>query len=300
VKSGELAFHDWLRRHRATSPDLRIPLGDDAAVIRWSPRYDLVVTTDAVAQGSHFLGTDPPRLIGRKALAVSLSDIAAMGAEPRFAFVTATLPHGFPARLPREISRGMSALAARHGVVVAGGDTNAHRGGIVLSTTVIGRARPGRAISRSGAKAGDLIAVTGALGGSFSGGRHFTFMPRVAEGLSLVKLGPPSAMMDVSDGLMLDLSRLIAMSGVGARVFADSVPVHPDAGRGRKARDRALSEGEDFELLFTMPEARLRKVLRAWKLRTPITVVGQIVGRGFTIVRDGIESRAQPRGFQHH
>jgi thiamine-monophosphate kinase len=296
----EQAFLDWVRKTAGRSTELRVPIGDDAAVIRWDGRWDLVVTTDAIAEGSHFLAGDPPGLVGRKALAVSLSDIAAMGAEPRFAFASAVLPRGFPTDLPRAITRGLRQLAAEHGVVLAGGDTNAHRGGIVISTTVLGRVPRGRAVTRSGARAGHVIGVTGALGGSFAKGRHLRFTPRVAEGLALARLGPPSAMMDVSDGLLLDLSRLTKMSRVGARIFADAVPVHPDAGRERSAAlDRALSEGEDFELLFTMPRRKFEKVLAAWKLPTPITAVGEIVPKGYTIVRDGIERRARPRGFEH-
>jgi thiamine-monophosphate kinase len=238
--------------------------------------------------------------VGRKALAVNLSDIAAMGAAPKFAFASAVLPRGFPASLPRELTLGMAALGKLHGVVLAGGDTNVHDGGLVISTTVLGRVRRGRAVTRGGARPGDLVAVTGALGGSLASGRHLAFQPRVAEGLALARLGPPSAMIDVSDGLLLDLSRLIAMSAVGARVLADEVPVHADAGRDRKrALDRALSEGEDFELLFTMSAARLRRVIAAWRLPTPITVVGEIVPRGFTIVRGGVERKAKPLGFQH-
>jgi thiamine-monophosphate kinase len=300
VKRGEQAFLDWLRKTRARTRDLSIPIGDDAAVIRWHPGYELVVTADAIAEDSHFLSGDPPALVGRKALAVNLSDVAAMGAEPRFAFATAALPRGFAPGLPRALTLGMRRLAAEHGVVLAGGDTITHPGGLVISVTLVGRVRTGRAISRSGARVGDVIAVTGALGGSLVKGRHLRFHPRVAEGRALAKLGPPSAMMDVSDGLLLDLHRLATMSGVGARVFADRVPVHRDAGKDRdEALDRALSEGEDFELLFTMAPARFRALGRAWKLRTPVTAIGEVVAKGLSLVRGGVERRTRPRGFEH-
>jgi thiamine-monophosphate kinase len=300
VKAGEIAFLDWLRAHRDTAADLLVPIGDDAAVIRGDARHDLVVTTDMIAEGSHFLGSDPPGLVGRKALAVNLSDLAAMGAEPRHAFVTAALPRGFPAALPRRITRGIRSLAAEHGVVLAGGDTISHDGGLVLSITLLGRVRPGRAVTRSGARAGDVVAVTGALGGSLRRGRHLRFDPRVAEGRALARLGPPSAMMDVSDGLLLDLSRLAAMSRVGARIFAERVPVHADAGRGAAALERALSDGEDFELLFTMAPGDFRRVARAWRLATPITAIGEVTRRrGLTIVQGGVERRTRPRGFEH-
>jgi thiamine-monophosphate kinase len=296
MKKGEQAFLDWLRKTVPGSPALAVPIGDDAAVIRTGGRNDLVVTTDAIAEGTHFLRSDPPRLVGRKALAVCLSDVAAMGAEPTFAFVSAVLPRNFAPELPRALTRGLAALAREHSVVLAGGDTSSHRGGIVLAVTLLGRVRAGRAVTRSGARAGDVIAVTGALGGSLARGRHLRFPPRLPEARALVALGPPSAMMDVSDGLMLDLWRLTRMSGVGARVFADRVPVHRDAGR---ERDRAFREGEDFELLFTIGRRAFDRLAQRWRLRTPLTAIGEIVREGFTVVEDGVERKARPRGFEH-
>jgi thiamine-monophosphate kinase len=296
MKGGEQAFLDWLRRSVTSSRDLAVPIGDDAAVIRWGGAHDLVVTTDAIAEGTHFRKSDPPRLVGRKALAVCLSDIAAMGAEPTHAFVSAVLPRGFSPALPRDLTRGIAALAREHGVVLAGGDTASHRGGTVLAVTLLGRVRTGLAVTRSGARPGDVLAVTGALGGSFARGRHLRFEPRLAEARALVRLGPPTAMMDVSDGLLLDLWRLTRLSGVGARVFADRVPVHRDAGR---RRERALSEGEDFELLFTMGRERFDHVVRRWRLPTPVTAIGEIVRRGFTLVENGVSRRARPLGYEH-
>jgi thiamine-monophosphate kinase len=296
MKKGEQAFLDWLRKTARPSRDLAVPIGDDAAVIRAAGAYDLVVTTDAIAEGTHFLAADPPGLVGRKALAVCLSDIAAMGAEPTFAFVSAVLRKGFPPELPKALTRGIATLARRYGVVLGGGDTSSHRGGTVLAVTLLGRVRRGRAVTRSGARPGDVVAVTGALGGSFARGRHLRFEPRLREARELVRLGPPSAMMDVSDGLLLDLWRLGRMSGVGARVLADRVPVHRDAGGDR---ERALSEGEDFELLFTMAPKAFERLTRAWRLPTPLTAIGEIVRRGFTTVSGGIERRTRPRGFEH-
>jgi thiamine-monophosphate kinase len=294
MRRGEQAFLEWLARRAATRPGLTVPLGDDAAVFAVPGNCEAVVTTDTIAAGSHFRAADPPGLVGRKALAVSLSDIAAMGAEPAYAFAAAALPRGFAPSLPRAITRGMARLAKQWNVALAGGDTVSHAGGLVITTTVIGFVRAGRAVRRSGARPGDVIALTGAVGGSLRSGRHLRFAPRVREGIALAALGPPSAMMDVSDGLLLDLWRLARASGVGARIHADRVPVH----RGAR-RDRALSEGEDFELLFTMaPEVFLR-VKRRWRLPVPITVVGEVVRRGFTIVENGVERMAEPRGYEH-
>jgi thiamine-monophosphate kinase len=223
-----------------------------------------------------------------------------MGARPRLAFAAAALPRGFSNALARELTRGMAGLAARHGVVLAGGDTVSHAGGIVITTTVVGLVRSGRAITRGGAKTGDVIAVTGALGGSLARGRHLRFEPRLEESRALVALGPPSAMMDVSDGLLLDAWRLLRASGRGGRIDADRVPVHPDAGRpGAASRERALSDGEDFELLFTMPRRRFESCARKWRLPVPIRAIGEVVARGFTLVEGGVERRVKPRGYEH-
>src|SRR6185369_13760842 len=138
------------------------------------------------------------------------------------------------------------------------------------------------------------------LGGSRMRGRHLRFAPRVVEALALVELGPPTAMMDVSDGLLLDLWRLVRKSGAGARVDGDRVPVHRDAGRpGRASRDHALSDGEDFELLFTMPPRLFDRALRKWRLPVPLTAIGTVVRRGFTLALNGVERSAEPRGYEH-
>ncbi|HYC78587.1 MAG TPA: thiamine-phosphate kinase [Planctomycetota bacterium] len=300
---GEEAFLERLIAARDRAADLPVPIGDDAAVFRAPAGCEIVAACDAICEGTHFRPGTPPEAIGRKALAVNLSDFAAMGAEPRFALVAASLPRGFSAELADRITAGLRRTAAEFGCVLAGGDTATHDGPLGLATTVIGFVRAGAAVRRDGARPGDVVAVTGALGGSFGAdgmGRHLTFTPRLAEARALVAAGPPSAMMDVSDGLTLDLARLCRRSGVGVRLDLDRTPIHPDAGPpGPAARARAASDGEDFELLFTAPPDVFRRLLAGWRSPTPITAIGEIVPAGMTVVEGGVERPMIPRGYEH-
>lgn len=299
---GEDAFLERLVASRDEAPDLIVPVGDDAAVLAAPPGTEIVVAADAVVEGTHFAAGTPEEAIGRKALAVNLSDLAAMGALPRFAFATASLPRGFRAAVADRITAGLRALAREFDVLLAGGDTVVHDGPLGLSVVVVGFVERGRAVVRGGARPGDALYVTGPLGGSYPSGRHLSFRPRVREGRALARLGPPSAMMDVSDGLLLDLDRLCRRSGVGARLFADRIPVHEDARRaGGDAFERALSDGEDFELLFAAgPEAAARIEAGAADAGLDLRRCGEITAaRGISLVKDGVDVPVVPRGYEH-
>ncbi len=299
--AGEDAFLERLVAARDEAPDLIVPIGDDAAVFRPPAGMDVVVAADAIAEGVHFFAGTDPFLIGRKALAVNLSDIAAMGAVPRFLFATASLPQGFAPEFADRVTAGLRSLAAEHGVLLAGGDTITHDGPFGLSVTVVGYVERDGAIRRDGARPGDVVAVTGALGGSLASGRHLSFEPQLKVGRLLRASGPPSAMMDVSDGLLLDLDRLCRRSGVGAVLEAEAIPIHADvlAGPGDPL-ERALTDGEDFVLLFTAsPEAfgRIRAVLKDDP--TPIKI-GEISSvPGIRIRTGGVEGTVEPRGYVH-
>jgi thiamine-monophosphate kinase len=298
---GEDAFLERLIAARDEAPDLTVAIGDDAAVVRPPPGMEIVVAADAIVEGVHFVPGTPFDLIGRKALAVNLSDFAAMGAVPRWVFATASLPRGFAGASADRITAGLRTTARAYDAVLAGGDTVTHDGPLGVSVTVVGWIEPGRAVTRSGARVGDVVAVTGALGGSFPSGRHLTFDPRVMEGRALARFGPPSAMMDVSDGLLLDLDRLCRRSGVGAALVAERIPVHADArAAGGDALERALSDGEDFELLFTAAPDVFAKIRAAWTSPTPITAIGEIrAGRGILVSQRGVETPVAPRGYEH-
>ncbi|MBX3427006.1 MAG: thiamine-monophosphate kinase [Pirellulales bacterium] len=280
----EREFVEWLVANLPPSPLLRIGPGDDAAVLAWPPEGDLVATTDAITDQVDFLleEVDPVR-VGRKALGVNLSDLAAMAAEPVAALVSLVLPRrGAGGRSTRELAeaiyRGMLPLAEQHACVIAGGDTNTWDGPLAISVTALGRVGPGGALLRSGARPGDQVLVTGALGGSLLG-RHLDVEPRVREALLLRERFELTAGMDVSDGLALDASRLAAASGCGLVIDPAAVPIAPAAHElasrsGRMPLDHALGDGEDFELLVTAPAVEAERLLREQPLGIPVTRVG--------------------------
>ncbi len=306
----ETDFVAWLVSRLPADPRLEVPPGDDAAVLRPPALRRTVITVDMLMEGTDFiLGSDcSPQAVGHKALAVSLSDLAAMGARPEAAVVAVALPkHGGDA-LGRGIQAGVELLAAEHGVVLAGGDTNAWDGPLVISTTAIGSVAPGAAWRRDGARPGDLLVVTGAFGGSLLG-RHLDVKPRVKEALFIAQGFPVHAAIDCSDGLSLDLARMMAASGTRGVMRLADVPIHPDAVR-RAARDggtpldRALGDGEDFELILALSADAAHRLVAAAgtpPLDLQITVIG-VVEEGAGLVAeaaDGSRSPLEPRGFVH-
>lgn len=281
----ELELVRWLSENLPAHPLLRIGIGDDAAVVRWSGDRDLVVTTDAVTDQVDFiLAETDPALVGHKALGVNLSDLAAMAAEPVAVVVSLVLPRARVGRLSAlelavELYRGMLPLAEQFGVAIAGGDTNTWDGPLAISVTAFGRVTERGPLTRSGARPGDVLLVTGALGGSILG-RHLRVEPRVREALLLNERYELTAGMDISDGLALDASRLAAASGCGVALRLDSVPISDDAVElasrdGKTALEHALGDGEDFELLFAAPQEVAERIVREQPLGVPVTVIGQ-------------------------
>jgi len=308
----ETEFVSWLLGRIPADPRLEVPPGDDAAVLRPPAMRRTVVTVDMLSEGVDFiLGPDcPPEAVGHKALAVSLSDLAAMAARPEAAFVAVTLPRQGGDAIGRALHEGIAALAAAHGVTIAGGDTNAWDGPLVISVTAIGSVAPGRAWRRDRARPGDAIVVSGACGGSLLG-RHLAVTPRCREACAIAERFTVHAAIDVSDGLALDLARMMAASGTGAVLDAAAVPIHADAvrmsglpGDGRTPLDHALGDGEDFELLLTLPAAEAARLVAAAKtaaLDLPLTSVGTVVaGSGLAVRRaDGTQTPLEPSGFVH-
>ena len=261
---GEFQLIDWIRQRSSPHPQVPIGIGDDAALLAPMPGEVVIVTTDRLLDGRHVLvGQAAPELIGRKALAVNLSDIAAMGGRPIAAFISWALPRHGGRDLAQSLFAGMLTLAEEFHVAIAGGDTNSWDGSLVINVTLVGETVGGRRILRSGAKPGDSIFVTGPVGGSL-GGRHLTFTPRVRESLDLVQRVQVSAMLDLSDGIASDLRHILTQSGVGATLEARSIPIHPDVDRTLPHSEqlhRALADGEDFELLFTLSPSEEQRLL---------------------------------------
>lgn len=274
-------------------------IGDDAAVIKWTKDKYLLFTCDMLIEGVHFdLRKATPFQIGWKALARNISDIAAMGGMPKYALVSVGLDAKLPVRFADEIYRGLASIARIFRVNIVGGDT-VKSGNLVIDVSLIGYVEKKNLVSRSGAKPGDVILVTGSIGGSIKG-KHLNFVPRAAEARRLVKGFKVNSMIDISDGLLLDLQRILSASRAGARIYEDAVPVSGKAG----SLSEAVRDGEDFELLFTMSAKEARRLLRTTsaKIAAPVTKIGEIVGRtyGLRLVRkDGSEERVKAEGYLH-
>jgi thiamine-monophosphate kinase len=305
----ESDFIAWLRKRLPPHPQLLLGPGDDAAILQLSRDAGCVVTVDMLNDGVDFrLAEIDPRRAGRKALAVNLSDLAAMAAKPVAAVVALALPRVGGGELAVALYEGMVPLAERYGVAIAGGDTNSWDGPLAISITAIGETTPRGPLLRGGAKPGDLILVTGSFGGSILG-KHFDFEPRVPEALLLNDRYELHAGIDCSDGLSLDLSRMAAESNVGAVLDLKTIPI-ADAARqlanakpaGGAALDHALSDGEDFELILAVPPAEAARILRDQPLSgVPITVIGEFIATPGLWQTDvsGVRSPLYPRGFEH-
>jgi len=258
-------------------------IGDDAAVLSAPPGSDLLLTTDLLVEERHFVlgpGGAAPHDVGWKALAVSVSDVAAMGGRALWAVVSVALRDDLVGTFADELTAGLLACAERHGVALVGGDTTGTPGPVVVNVALVGAVAAGGAVRRGGARPGDAVCVTGALGGSLLG-RHLRPTPRQDESLSLVQGGAVHAMIDLSDGLSSDLGHVLDASGVGAEVWADRIPLHDDAHRaarasGRSALSHALDDGEDFELLFCVAPERAEELVRSGLCGTPVAWVGRI------------------------
>ncbi len=285
-------------------------VGDDCAVLDLGVPDRLVLfKTDAVVEGIHFTAETPPEKIGRKALARCLSDIAAMGGAPTHALVTLALPREFDVARVEVIYAGMSAFAAQHRVAIVGGETTTNPGQILLSIALLGTVAKGRQILRSGARGGDAIFVTGELGGSLAG-KHLDFEPRLDEARWLAEHFTIHAMTDLSDGLAGDLRHILKASGVGAELLASAIPVSREAKlRGKEsslakpALVAALTDGEDFELVFTVAGKDAVPLLDAWKKQFPdvkLSCIGKITKEPGLRLRDQRGARELgAKGYEH-
>jgi thiamine-monophosphate kinase len=255
-------------------------------------------------EGTHFDAAAGWKLIGRKALAVSLSDMAAMAARPRFALCAVGLSDKLAAGDAKNIFRGMQELAADFGCQIVGGDVTSWTGLTSICVTVFGEPAGKAPLTRGGAKSGDRILVTGELGGS-AASRHMSFLPRVVEAIYLSQNYTVHSCIDISDGFGLDLNHILEESGVGALVYEDAIPVSAaaikaSATSGKTPLDHALSDGEDFELLLTMSPKEAERLLADRELGTAISVVGGITPGGFVIQgKDGKIRKYKPEGYVH-
>jgi thiamine-monophosphate kinase len=298
----------YLRRRIGSHPSLRLGIGDDAAVLCMGGAEECVMTVDMLMDHVDFeLAAADPRRVGRKALAVNLSDLAAMAARPLAGVVALALPRAGGMALAVDLYEGLLPLAEQYGLAIAGGDTNSWDGPLVLSVTLLGR--PGRRgpLLRSGARPGDRILVTGSFGGSILG-RHFDFSPRVDEAVLLHERYGLRAGIDASDGLSLDLARLAEESGCGAELATAAIPIAEAArrlaqqrGDGSTPLDHALSDGEDFELILAVAPEEAARALAEQPLGVPLTEIGRFVAeRGlWQLDESGGRRPLAPQGYLH-
>jgi thiamine-monophosphate kinase len=303
-------------------------LVDDAGLLRPARGYEIVVTTDALVAGVHFYADDPPASVARKALAVNLSDLAAKGAKPDGFVLTLALPHGWTEEWLAAFAKGLAAMAQECGCPLIGGDTVATPGPLTLSITAFGSVPAGRMLLRSGAKPGDAVLVSGTIGDgalglkvhgpdkpawvarlseaerAFLAGRYLHPQPRLA--LAAALQDHASAAMDISDGLVGDLAKLLKASGVGAEIELEAVPFSP-AARAAVIADPALAElawtgGDDYEILCTVSEKEYSALIAAAaELSLPLVPIGRITAEaGVVRYREKGRAREFARGSFSH
>jgi thiamine-monophosphate kinase len=298
----ELDLIRWIRRRIGTRRGrIVVDSGDDAAVLKVG-RGNLLFKTDSVIDGVHFDSrTARPEAVGHKAIARCLSDIAAMGCYPTFAVVAIMIPKNAREVYIKRVLAGLDRTAERYDTPVVGGDVKSHHGKLAISVALLGETRDLEPVRRGGARIGDAIAVTGSLGGSILR-KHLQFHPRVREGLELNRRFELHAMIDVSDGLTTDLGHLCDESRVGALLFEDRLPISADAKKlsrrdRRSPLDHALNDGEDYELLFTLPGIQAPKLERSRLGR----VIGQVTGMSgiYLQSKSGEPREVARRGWEH-
>lgn len=296
----ELDFIEWIYTQGKFDPAVvKTGPGDDLAVVQCGPE-GLLVGTDQVLDGVHLIVAEHgPRAAGRKAMARNLSDVAAMAALPLAAVATVSLPKGFSQHDAQEIYRGLREIGDAFDCPVVGGDVGSWAHPLAVCVTILARPRGIEPVLRRGAKPGDAICVTGNFGGAWRSPKHLLFTPRIAEARVLAGQFGVHAMIDVSDGLARDLGHICRASGVGAQVVAAGVPVSAAAGPAGLAA--ALHDGEDYELLFALPEHAAGELLAKQPLGVPVSRIGTIVEGDELVLIDagGRGKPLRPMGWEH-
>jgi len=294
-KIGEFGLISRLKKLIKTDPSVIKGIGDDCAVLKYDKYNYQLLTCDMLVEGIDFTRKDKPFLVGRKALAISISDIASCGGVPRYALVSLGMSKSTSVDLVDQIYRGMISLAKLYKINIVGGDLSSAKS-LTINVSLLGEVEKKNLLLRNGAKPGDFIFVTGELGGSILG-KHLKFTPRLKETRFLVKNFKINSMIDVSDGLAQDLGHILEESNVGAFIYEKLLPLSSQA---RDLAD-ALYTGEDFELLFTMPRKEAAKLMHM-KKRINCRLIGEIVERneGLRLVdKKGSIKLLKSRGFRH-
>lgn len=277
-----------------------IGIGDDMAQARLSKDSSVLITTDMLLDGVHF---DTKKAtfeqIGYKAMAASLSDCAAMATIPLAAVVSVALPKNFGSQKLKKLHKGILIAAKRYNCPLIGGDITSWSSPLAVNVAMLSRPAATRPVKRSTAKIGDIICVTGSLGGSIIK-RHLEFEPRLKESLAIAEAGA-NAMIDISDGLSTDLNHISRLSKKGAIIEAAKIPISRDANKTGNSLKSALNDGEDFELLFTIPPKGFESLKKRWRFKVKLSAIGKVVGGSSVKIKmpDGEINKLLPRGYDH-
>ena len=293
-KLGEFGLIERIKKSIKTDKSVIVGPGDDCAVLELDKNNYQLFTCDMITEKIDFTAKDNPFLIGRKALAVSISDIAACGGIPKYAVVSLGLPKDSNLKLTDSLCKGMLDLAKQYKINIVGGDLSKARD-LTIYVSMLGIVEKKNLVLRSGAKPGDIIFVTGELGGSILG-KHLRFVPRLKEARFLVNNFKVNSMIDVSDGLASDLNHILEQSKVGAEIYEELIPFSKSA----KSLNDALNSGEDFELAFTLSRKEANKLLL--KKLNVFRPIGEITGKklGLRLIdKKSRENILKPKGFRH-
>jgi thiamine-monophosphate kinase len=295
---------EWFARQSQLSPsDFPIGIGDDMAQVRLADGVSVLVTTDMLLDGVHFHLTKATlEKVGYKAMAASLSDCAAMATIPVAAVVSVALPAGFGEEELKRLHAGITSATDRFNCALVGGDITSWHADLpfAISVAMLSRTPGSEPITRSRAKVGDRVCVTGSLGAAIAG-KHLEFVPRVSEAIRLAQMATVHSMIDISDGLSTDLNRICRQSRVGAVIDAEKIPISDEARKTHDPLTSALNDGEDFELLFTLGRDDCKNLLERWDESLTVTQIGAITEDGKVRIRmpDGRISDLEPAGYEH-
>lgn len=304
---GEFAYIERFKKHFFTNDSVYIGIGDDTAALHRTKTSVDLFATDFVIEGTHFTRANATGVdIGWKAMARNISDIAAMGGVPTAAVVGFACPRGTDETIVHEIEKGLHKAAKKFNCPIVGGDMSTARH-IVISVAILGRAEKRYVATRAGAETGDAVLCTGTLGGA-GAKKHLRFIPRIKEAQFLVQHTSVTSMIDISDGFIQDLSHILHASRKGVCVFDVQVPFSSEIRKAYRTHQTRLQhafyDGEDYELLFTVPQKKVGQLFEQWDahaMKTPLTVVGKIT-REKKIVRldeAGYEHAIAVKGYAH-